>query len=309
MKSISVVIPTWRRVETLKLSLRALARQTLRPSEVICGVRCDDDETRKFLDENHDWPWPLMIADVQQPGVIASMQAAVDCSQGDIVCLFDDDAEPLLDWLRLAANAFENDSQLGVIGGRDLLQDHPEMRRRERTTFRVGKMTWYGRSYGNHHRGHGPPRNVDILKGCNIAVRGDLLRNIGFERALRGQGAQVHWEMALCFDLKNRGNRVVYDPALQVIHHIAPRHDNDSIHRGKFNESGFYDMVYNEAYIERSRRVPHRRARYLWNYLVGSSTCPGFVRAAISRGVSFAATLERQSIAQKARCDAKQRLS
>lgn len=296
MKTISVVVPTWKRTKTLALVLEALGRQARLPDEVICGVRHDDDATKKFIREWNDLPFKVHTAEVSQPGVIASMQAAVDQSTGEIVCLFDDDAEPLADWLMLAEVAFGNDPRLGIIGGRDLLQDHPADRRRERTTRKVGKITWYGRIYGNHHRGCGPPREVDILKGCNLAVRGDLIRELGFEHKLRGKGAQVHWEMALCFDIKNMGHRVLYDPALQVIHHIAPRYDNDSIHRGGFDETGFKNMRFNEAFVYISRKVPYRRARMLWEMLLGSSICPGYFRWAVIQELPIRKMLHRRKI-------------
>lgn len=305
MTQISVIVPTWKRVDHLKLVLNSLAKQTRLPDEVICGVRVEDSETQAFLTNSGHWPWPLKAANVCKPGVIHSMQAGVDASSGDIVCLFDDDAEPLNDWLELAENAFEEMDDLGIIGGRDLLQDHPSMRRQEPTTIKVGVITAYGRIYGNHHRGHGPARDVDILKGCNLATRGNLIRKLGFEHRLRGKGAQVHWEMALCFDIKNAGYRIVYDPALQVIHHIAPRHDSDSIHRGHFNKEGFSDMSFNESLVKASRNVPRQARIEFWNLLVGSSICPGFVRWLVSREISYSEYRRRRAILLNSQIDAK----
>jgi GT2 family glycosyltransferase len=168
---------------------------------------------------------------------------------------------------------------LGIVGGRDLLQDHPELRQNETLLTRVGLFTWYGRILGNHHRGGGTYREVDLVKGCNAAIRGPLLREIGFARLLRGKGAQVHWELALCLDVKNRGFSVAYDPALQVIHHIAPRHDDDQIHRGRFSADGLYDMVWNEHHVVTTRAGAWRRRAHLaWSLLVGSPTALGIVQ-------------------------------
>ncbi|MBE2203383.1 MAG: glycosyltransferase family 2 protein [Chthoniobacterales bacterium] len=275
---ISVIIPTFKRPDYLAKALRGLAGQLRPADQIVLGVREEDGGTAEFLATS---AYAVTTATARKPGVIASMNAALAKTDGDIVCLLDDDAEPLPDWLQQIEKRFAEDPRLGMLGGRDLLRDHPEMRDREPLTARVGVFTWYGRFLGNHHRGGGGYRRVDTLKGCNAAARGDLLRRIGFERGLRGEGAQVHWEIALCLDVAAAGFSVAYDPALRVIHHIAPRYGVDQSHRGGFSAEGLFDMVWNEHYVV-SRRLPAgQRIRHaLWAVLVGSLDAPGLVQYA-----------------------------
>lgn len=272
---ISVLIPTYRRPHDLARALEALKIQTRPADEIIIGTRDTDTETAAFL---ADHP-ALTITRTAMPGVISSMQTAADRSTGDVVCLLDDDAEPAPDWIERIESRFAANPQLGALGGRDLLLDHPAMRAAETLTDRVGLITWYGRILGNHHRGRGDFRTVDCFKGCNAAVRGDLLREIGFEPRLRGQGAQVHWELALALDVAGRGFTVGYDPAITATHHIAERHDSDLTHRGVFSESGLYDMVYNEHLVIRTRRdrIP-ATAHLLCSVLVGWLEAPGLIQ-------------------------------
>jgi GT2 family glycosyltransferase len=277
--NISVVIPTYRRPDYLAKALSGLINQNRKPDEVVIGTREGDEFTAQFLAEFHTELFPLKIVVVTVPGVIASMNAGIQESSGDLVCLLDDDAEPLPDWVEKVETAFYQDPKLGALGGRDLLQDHPEMRREEPTTDQVGILTPYGRIIGNHHRGEGAFRHVDLLKGCNIAINGNLLREIGIETQLLGQGAQVHWELALCLDLKRKGFVVAYDPSLKIIHHIAPRLDDDQIHRGKFSRQGLYDLVYNEHFVIHSRLNGQRALfHFLWSLAVGSLAAPGLVQ-------------------------------
>jgi GT2 family glycosyltransferase len=271
---ISVIIPTFRRTEFLAHAMRGLANQKRPADQVVLGIREGDEATLEAAKK-----YPVETAIVTIPGVIASMSAAAARTDGDVVCLLDDDAEPLPDWTTRIEEHFQRDPKLGILGGRDLLQDHPEMRKTEPTTETVGLFTKYGRILGNHHKGAGPFRPVDLVKGCNAAVRGPLLREIGFAQELRGKGAQVHWELALCLDVANRGYTVGYDPALQVIHHIAPRHDNDLIHRGHFSAEGLYDMVWNEHRVVASRAGASRSLAHLaWSTLAGTLTAPGFLQ-------------------------------
>jgi len=279
---ISVIIPSFKRPQFLEKALRGLVCQRRMPDQVVLGVRENDEETAQFLATQPTQParqLPLETAVTREPGVIAAMSAAAAKTTGDVVCLLDDDAEPEPDWLEKIEARFREEPRLGVLGGRDLLQDHPEMRRNEPTTECVGLFKWYGRILGNHHRGAGAYRPVQIVKGCNAAVRGPLLRKIGFEQHLRGRGAQVHWELALCLDVANEGYTVAYDPAIRVLHHIAPRHDDDLTHRGFFSPQGLSDMIWNEHFIVATRCGRFRRAMHLaWALLIGTKAAPGAVQ-------------------------------
>ena len=157
-------------------------------------------------------------------------------------------------------------------------QDHPEMRRNEPVTEDVGRFYWFGRITGNHHRGGGKARKVDILRGSNFLLRGDFLREVGFETDLRGKGAQVNWELALALQARQRGAKFIYDPEVEIIHHVGPRFDSDNIHRGGFDFAGTADIAYNETFV----LLKHGRGLFrvtgnLWQLLVGSAVCPGLL--------------------------------
>jgi GT2 family glycosyltransferase len=277
----SVIVPTYRRPGYLGLVLDGLSRQERAPDQVVVACRAEDAATRDFLAGRGFGDLPLEVVHVRGTGVIAAMACGAERASGDVLCLLDDDAEPLPDWLRRMGERFAEDPRLGALGGRDLLQDHPEMRRVEPTTRQVGIITWYGRITGNHHRGRGPMRRVHVLKGCTLALRADAFRRTGFESRLRGSGAQPHWEMALCLDIAAHGYKVAYDPAIRVIHHIAPRHDADQIHRGGFSAEALHDMVWNEHWVIATRAGALRRvAHRWWSVLVGSTTAPGLVQYA-----------------------------
>ena len=62
-----------------------------------------------------------------------------------------------------------------------------------------------------------------VLKGVNLSVRGELIRQIGFDRRLRGVATEHHSELGLCLRLLQMGYRIVYDPAIAVDHRPAPR--------------------------------------------------------------------------------------
>lgn len=266
----TVIVPTYRRANDLCRCLEALKGQRRPADQIIVTVREDDGETNAFLREYDAAPLLLQTVRLTVPGVIAAMSAGLAQASGDIVALTDDDTAPFPDWLARIEAHFASDPQVGGVGGRDWqANDH-------RSRQIVGKIQWYGRVVGNHHLGVGEARAVDILKGANCAYRAEPLKKIGFESRLRGNGAQVHWELALGMAMRRAGWKLIYDPAVAIDHFIAQRFDEDANHRGFFSAAGLANSVYNETLILLTYLPPLRRAAFLaWALLVGTWGEPG----------------------------------
>lgn len=272
--TVSVMVPSWRRPADLARCLRAVAAQRVSPFEVVVGARADDAATADVVAaEAVRRSYPVILATTPEPGVVAAMTAALAHVRGDIVALTDDDAEPRPDWIERLDACFANPC-VAAAGGRDWQPTE----RSDRTD--VGRVQWFGRIVGHHHLGSGPARPVDVLKGANLAMRTSLVRAIGFDTRLRGHGAQMFWELALCLPLRRAGWTLVYDPAIAVDHHIAPRHDADQRHRGVFAAEPQTDAVHNETlalleYFGAGGRV----AFMLWALLLGTRNEPGLLQA------------------------------
>lgn len=266
----TVLVPTFRRPHDLRRCLEALKAQERPGDQVIVTVREDDAETDAFLREYDAAPLPLQVVRLSVPGVLAAMSAGLAEATGDVVALTDDDTAPHLDWLARIEAHFDADPKVGGVGGRDWqANDH-------RARQVVGKIQWHGRVIGNHHLGVGEAREVDVLKGANCAYRAEPLKRIGFETRLRGDGAQVHWELALGMAMRQAGWKLVYDPAVALDHFIAQRFDEDNNHRGYFNATGLANSVYNETLVLLTYLPPFRRAAFLaWALLVGTWAEPG----------------------------------
>lgn len=270
-----MLVPSYRRADALERCLAALGAQSRRPDEVVVGVRAGDDATVSTANAARPLGLSVTVAFTATPGVVAAMQAALDASTGDIVALTDDDARPRPDWVAGMLAHFASSPDVGGVGGRDW---QPLERG---TARRVGVAQWFGRVIGNHHLGHGPPRDVDILKGVNCAYRGALLHAVGFDTRLRGTGAQMYWELGVCLPLRRAGWRLVYDPQVAVDHDIAPRHDADQLHRGVFAEAPLRDAVHNETVeLLEGRGLAARTVIMMWALLVGSVEGPGLAQCA-----------------------------
>jgi hypothetical protein len=201
------------------------------------------------------------------------MRAGVASSSGAFIAFTDDDAAPRPRWLEQLLARFDEEKACAV-GGRDVIPGQTEPRRVD-----VGRLTRYGKLVGNHHLGTGPPRDVDLLKGVNMAFRAECLA-LPRPGVLRGDGAEVHFEVMCTTWVKQQGGRVVYDPSIEVDHLGAERIGLDR--RNEPASSAVTDAAHNfivaTAALER-RRLP-RQALYAVG--IGSRDLPGFGRAAVA---------------------------
>lgn len=297
MPRVSVLVPSYRRPDALQRCLAALAVQSRAPDEVVVAVRRGDDATVAVVETARSSGLPVQTAIVVATGVVAAMQAALDAATGDIMALTDDDARPRPDWIQGLLAHFASAADVGGVGGRDW-QPHERG-----DAARVGIVQWFGRVIGNHHLGAGSARDVDVLKGVNCAFRAPLLRAVGFDARLRGDGAQMYWELGVCLPLRRAGWRLIYDPAVAVEHDVAPRHDDDHLHRGVFAELPLRNAVHNETVeLLEARGAWSRAVFFLWAFLVGSSEGPGILQSVrrVLRGDPTAVARWRATLAGRA---------
>lgn len=280
---ISVVVTTWRRPAELLRCLEGLSSQSRSPDEVVVVARTSDTSTHHALSHAQLADLPLRVIEVEEPGMAVSLNAGLHGAQGELVAITDDDAVPRADWLERMELHFQADAGLGGVGGRDWVHQGTEIL--DERVSRVGEVRWYGRVIGHHHLGSGGPREVDLLKGVNMAFRGEALHGVSIGGGLRGSGTQAHWEIGLCLALKRSGWRLLYDPAVAVDHYPARRHDEDQ--RSGRSLTALGNEVYNETYVLLRWLSGARRAASLgYGLFVGTRQAPGVVVALerISRG-------------------------
>jgi len=241
-------------------------------------MKDDDSESEDVLAEFLD-SLPVQRATAAGVGVVGSMNSCLRLCQANYIALVDDDVELPPEWIGYLLTHLNENPKAVAAGGRDLLMDHPKMRASEPLVDDVGRISCWGRVTGNHHRGGGKARKVDILRGSNCLYRGDFLRTVGFEKGLAGKGAQVNWEIALALQARQEGWTMIYDPQVQVIHYVAPRLDSDTVHRGLFHYQSIADIAHNETFVVlKHGRGFTRFMAILWQLVIGSQTCPGVLR-------------------------------
>jgi len=278
--SLGVMIPSHGRPDDLRRNLEALANHKEEIDQVVVVVRRGDVQTRLVV-ESASWPI-LDMVEVDEPGVIPAMNAGWDAMMTDIVAQLDDDAVIRPGWTDRIRYHLARPDVAGV-GGRDhIIQDGQALDESEKTD--VGRLAWFGRVVGNHHVGIGPAREVDVLKGVNMAFRRAVVGRLRFDRRLRRRATFTHWELAFCLALRRAGWKLIYDPMLAVDHYDSPRPASDGRDRHTFSSETTRNAVYNQTLILLEHMSSLRRVAFCaWALLAGTRDAPGV--AQVPRGI------------------------
>lgn len=272
---ITVVVPTYRRSKDLARCLAALKLQIRPVDELWIIVRDTDEETRTFLQDFDVESLPLQIATVTVVGVVAAMNIGLESASGDIIAFTDDDAAPHSDWLERIEAYFLSDPNVAGVGGRDWVYHGTELE--DGAEPIVGKLQWFGRLIGNHHIGIGQEREVDVLKGVNMSFRRTSIQNLRFDQRMCGTGAQVHFEVMFCLQLKQLGWKLIYDSQIGVDHFRGDRFDEDQ--RDKFNQIAMLNAVHNETLALLEYLPIFRRFAFLgWAIAIGTRDARGLLQ-------------------------------
>ena len=242
---ISVIIPTFKRTAELDRCLAAIDAQLLKPVEVLITYRQEDEETRAYLAHGDRAGLGARLILCHKPGVVHALTVAMDAVRSEFFAITDDDSVAPPDWLEKIMAHFRANPEVAGVGGKDHVCAGGEWF--EGAEPVVGKVLWYGGVIGHHHLGVGPPRYVETLKGVNLAFRSSAIGNLRPDPRLRGQGAQVGWEMHLTLSLVAQGYKLIYDPAVLVDHFPGKRPMDED--RAQFNPVSHGDETFNRTLI------------------------------------------------------------
>ena len=193
---------------------------------------------------------------VDQPGVIHAMATGLDHVTGEVVAITDDDAVPHEDWLERI------EAVLARFAARSAASA-------DATSSLVNWAAPANCTSGLEWSSGGAASSAIIIwdaaapagpcaEGRQLRVSHSAAASGGFDRRLKGAGAQVHFELGIGLELIERGWSLVYDPAILVDHFPAPRLDYDK--RNSFNARAVSDAVHNETVLLLQHLSAPRRA-------------------------------------------------
>lgn len=280
--TITIVIPTFKRPESLSRCLNSIAQQELPADKILVVVQDRDHETLNLVEN-----LGVTFKKIDSPGIIFAIQSSLALITTDLVAFIDDDVTLPPDWVAKAKSAFSETLKIGALGGTDI-QRNFELKDR----IKVGEISAYGKLIGNHHLASGLKRSVDFLKGCNMVMRTPIAKNYSpVFNLLRGQGAQVGNDLVFSLSSRINGYETIFDPEFYVYHHVEPR--KESSQRNELNEIERSDLVHNILLIKLTFAWNFMRAIVLiFQIFIGDREVPGLMKSLLRRGYRINLTVK-----------------
>ncbi|RIK14884.1 MAG: glycosyltransferase family 2 protein [Anaerolineae bacterium] len=117
----SVVIPHWNGRQHLDECLTSLRNQTFSNHEVILVDNGSDDGSQEYVSQT--FPEVRLIELSENRGFTGACNAGYAASQGEFICLLNNDTEAHPDWLEVIVDTFTRHPEAGVVASKMLLFD------------------------------------------------------------------------------------------------------------------------------------------------------------------------------------------
>ena len=210
---VSLVIPLYSAAELTRGCLQAIRDNTSEVSyEVILVDDAADAETKALL---ADVRGAKVVTNDTNRGYQESVQRGAAEARGEWLVLCNNDIRPLTGWLVSMLACAQSADDIGIVTPKYL---YPDMSLNE-----AGGVIWRDGTGGNYGRGEDPGecryefrREVDYGSAAALMVRADFWREVG---GFDSRFAPMYYEDTdLCFQAREHGLRVVFEPRANVIH-------------------------------------------------------------------------------------------
>ena len=227
----SLVIPTFNRPSEVSGLIRAIAALPDIPAEVVVVDGSGDDDTGvQLISTARKTALPFDLVYVKSPaGLTLQRNVGIDISSGEFIFFLDDDCVPEPGYFRELRLVFINDGG-GKIGGAggilvNEIQDRLSLRWRLRLALRLVPRIKPGIYHPSGTsvprallKSIDPLRRVDMLSGCSMVFRRDVLERNRFSLFFSGYSQGEDLEMSLRV---RREWDIVWVGAARAFHHHA----------------------------------------------------------------------------------------
>lgn len=209
----SLIIPLYARADLTRACLQSI-RDYTGPAgyEVILVDDDADHETKQLLD---DVTGARIIRNDKNIGYLKSMNRGASFARGDWLVLFNNDTEVRPGWLAAMLSCGDSADDIAVVTPKFIYPDG--------SLNEAGGVIWRDGTGINYGRGDAPDgfryeyrREVDYGSAAALMVRADFWRaSAGFDERYE----PMYYEDAdLCFQARERGLRVMFEPEAVVVH-------------------------------------------------------------------------------------------
>ena len=252
---LSVILPTYNRVSSLKRALAALLRQSADPSSyeiVVVDNNCSDG-TREMV-EGLEEPRVRLVSEARQ-GLSYARNAGLAAARSEIVAFTDDDVEAAPDWVETVVTLMKRHPGADGVGGRVL------------PAWERGRPGWLTREHwaplalqdhGDVRRTFDRDHPIGLV-GANVAFRRGVFDRVGrfspeVQRVRNGIGSTEDHEFLT--RLYAAGGRMLYHPKMLVMARVQSERCDRAYHRRWHEGHGRFHAMMREPEIERARVSP-----------------------------------------------------
>ncbi|HYB99152.1 MAG TPA: glycosyltransferase family 2 protein [Candidatus Limnocylindrales bacterium] len=209
---VSVLVVTYNRAELTLECLEGLAVSQDRSFELILVDNASTDRTAELLGRlDH----AVVLRNAVNAYYAPAVNQAAAVARGRYLLLLNNDAVPRADAIGALRAAADASAAIGAVGARLVLRDG-RLQEAGSIVFSDGSAMGYGRGEDPDGADYVCAREVDYCSGACLLVRRDLFEEIGgFD--LRYLPAYYE-DVDLCFAIRERGRKVVYEPRAVVRH-------------------------------------------------------------------------------------------
>lgn len=209
---VSIIIPVYNQCFHTIRCLKSLRDHTAIPYEIIVVDNASEDETPRFL---AGVSGITVIRNERNYGFVEACNRGGDAATGDYLLFLNNDTEVSDGWLEAMIRGFDND-RVGIVGAKLVYPDG--------SLQEAGNVIWQDGTGWNYGRGDDPAlpqynylKEVDYCSGACLMISEKLWRETG---GFDMRYAPAYYEDTdLCFTVRAKGFKVLYQPAATVIHH------------------------------------------------------------------------------------------
>ena len=210
---VSVVIPTFNKVEYLYQCLNSILSHTEVPYELIVVDDCSQDLTAQVLNKIQNIH---IERNEQNLDFIRTCNKGASFARGRYIMFLNNDVVVTPNWLSVLTSTIERIPNCGAVGAK-LVRPDGNLQEAGSIVWQDGSAMGYGRDDNPLKPEYCYLREVDYCSAACLLVRAELFRDLkGFdERYL-----PAYYEDAdLCLGIRERGYKVIYEPQATVFHY------------------------------------------------------------------------------------------